>query len=122
MLYKVEIIEKENLNYQLEVSKSSIKDLFADLLNETKAFKYQITVKVLLKKYKHNEEIEFAPIYLNLTTITVIRHQFSLKNAFQKIFTPLMSGLIKDLAGLFNQSSLNTLTFRLKDHYQEVLT
>ena len=34
-----------------------VKDLFSDLLNETKGFKYQITVKVLFKKYKHNEEI-----------------------------------------------------------------
>ena len=33
-----------------------------------------------------------------------------------------MSGLMKDLAGLLNQSSLNTLTFRLTDRYQEVRT
>ena len=35
---------------QLEASKSSIKYFFSDLLIETKGFKYQITVKVLLKK------------------------------------------------------------------------
>ena len=35
---------------QLEVIKSSIKDFFSDILNETKSFKYQITAKVLLKK------------------------------------------------------------------------
>ena len=46
--YKVEIVDKEDLIVQLEASKSSIKDLFNDLLNETKGFKYQITVKVLL--------------------------------------------------------------------------
>ena len=34
---------------QLEASKSSIKDLFSNILNKTKGFKYQITVKVLLK-------------------------------------------------------------------------
>ena len=45
MLYKVEIIEKKDLHYQLELSKLSIKDLFADLLNETRGFQYQITVK-----------------------------------------------------------------------------
>ena len=49
MLYKVEIVDKKDLIVQLEASKSSIKDLFNDLLNETKGFKYQITVKVLLK-------------------------------------------------------------------------
>ena len=50
MSYKVEIIEKKDLVVQLEASKSSIKDLFRNLLNEIKSFKYQITVKVLLKK------------------------------------------------------------------------
>ena len=85
MLYKVEIIEKKDSIVQLEASKSSIKDLFSDLLNETKGFKYQITVKVLLKKYKLNGEIEFAPVYFNSTTKTVIRHKFSLKNAFQEL-------------------------------------
>ena len=43
---------------QLEASKSSIKDLFSDLLNKTNGFKYQITVKVLLKKCKRNGEID----------------------------------------------------------------
>ena len=33
-----------------------------------------------------------------------------------------MPELIKDLARLMNQSSLNTLIFQLIDHYQEVLT
>ena len=50
MSYKVEIVDKKDLIVQLEASKSSIKDLFNDLLNETKGFKYQITVKDLLKK------------------------------------------------------------------------
>ena len=47
------------------MSKLSIKNLFGDLLNEAKGFKYQITVRVLLKKYKPNEEIEFSPVYFN---------------------------------------------------------
>ena len=45
MSYKVEIIERKDPIVQLEASKSSIKDLFSNLLNETKGFKYQITVK-----------------------------------------------------------------------------
>ena len=43
--------EKDPL-IQLEASKSSIKDLFNDLLDETKGFKYQIAVKILLKNMK----------------------------------------------------------------------
>ena len=62
MSYKVEIIEKKDPIKQLEASKSSIKDLFSDLLNETKGFKYQITLKVLLKKYKPDGETVFRPV------------------------------------------------------------
>ena len=56
MSYKVEIIERKDSINQLEQRKLSIKDLFSDLLNETKGFKYQITLKVMLKKYKPNME------------------------------------------------------------------
>ena len=50
MSQKVQIMEEKDPIVQLEARKSSIKELFSDLLNETKGFKYQITVKVLLKK------------------------------------------------------------------------
>ena len=66
--YEVEIIEKKDPIKQLEASKSSIKDLFSTLLNKTKVFKYQITLNVMLKKYKPNAEIEFRPVYFNSTT------------------------------------------------------
>ena len=57
MSYKVEIIEKKDPIKQLEASKSSIKDLFSDILNETKGFKYQITLIVVLKKCQPNGEL-----------------------------------------------------------------
>ena len=85
MSYKVEIIERKDPIVQLEASKSSIKDLFNDLLNETKGFKYQITVQVLLKKYKLNEEIGIAPVYFNWLTKLLINHKFKLENSFQEI-------------------------------------
>ena len=40
---------------------------------------------------------------------------------FKKLCTELITGLIKDPAGLLNESSFNTLMFQLIDHYQEVL-
>ena len=68
--------------------------MFGDLLNETRGFKYQITVKVLLKKYKPNGEIEFAPVYFNCLTKTVINHRFRLEILFKKFYTWLMFGLM----------------------------
>ena len=50
MSYKVEVTEKKDPISQLEATKLSIKNLFSNLLNELKGFKYQITVEVLLKK------------------------------------------------------------------------
>ena len=52
MSYKVEIIDKKDPLTQLEASKSSIKDLFDDILDKPKGFKYQINVKILLKNTK----------------------------------------------------------------------
>ena len=85
MSYKVEIVEKKNLIVQLEASRSIIKDLFNDLLNETKGFKYQITVKVLLKKYKPDGEIEFTPVYFNSSIKTIINHRYKFDQSFQEI-------------------------------------
>ena len=42
MSYKVEIIERKDPIVQLEASKSSIKDLFSDLLNETKSLSIRL--------------------------------------------------------------------------------
>ena len=52
MSYKVQIVERKDPVVHLKASKLSIKNLFNHVLNETKGFKYQITVKALLKKYK----------------------------------------------------------------------
>ena len=54
---------------QLEASKLSIKDLFSNLLNEIKGFKYQITVKVLLKNTNSIKRL-------------VINHRFKLEESF----------------------------------------
>ena len=47
---KLEMVERKYPIAQLDASKLSIKNLFSDLLNETKGFKFQITVESLLKK------------------------------------------------------------------------
>ena len=75
--------------------------MFNDLLNESKGFKYQISVEPLLKKYKHNGEIEFRPVYFNSVIKTVITY-LNQKNLLKKFYTWLMFGLIMDLAGLLN--------------------
>ena len=82
--YKVETIEPKNTLVQLEASKSSIKDLFKELLNEMKGFKYQITMIVLLYKHKMDGDTEYSPVYFNFTTKTVINSEYYLDTSFQE--------------------------------------
>ena len=83
--YKVEIVDKKDPLVQLEVSKLSMKDLFKELLNEIKDFKYQITLAVLLSRIKTDGSIEYSPVYFNSTTKTVINSEIILINHFKKI-------------------------------------
>ena len=69
----------------MEASKLSNKNLFNDIINKLKDFKYQITVEVSLKKYKLNGEIEFRPVYFNSVTKTVANHIFKLEKSFEEI-------------------------------------
>ena len=55
--------------------------MFSYLLNKIKGF----TVEVLFKEYKHNEEIEFRPVYFNSVTKAVTSHIFRLENSFEEI-------------------------------------
>ena len=67
----------------LKASKSSVKDMFNDLLDKTKGFNYQVTVKILLKKYK-GTKIEVSPVYFNSTMKTVINHKFDIDKSLQE--------------------------------------
>ena len=79
------MIKKDPL-VQLESSKQSIIDLFKDLLNEIKGFKYQITLAVLLSEMKTDGSIEYSPVYFNSTTKTVVNSdEFGLNQSFQEI-------------------------------------
>ena len=83
--YKVEIVERKDPIVPSEASKLSIKNLFSNLINEIKSFKYQITVKILLKQDQPNREIKFAPVYFNSSIKLVINHRYKLNKSFQEI-------------------------------------
>ena len=106
---------------QVETSKWSIKDLFDDLLKETRGFKYQITLKVMLKNYK-STEIEFAPsslLQFSNKTKTVMNHKFSLESTFHKSLYRIDTRINEGSDWI--AWSLYTLTFQLIDSCQSVL-
>ena len=83
--FTIAVVDKRDPLIQLEASKESIIDLFKDLLNEIKGFKYQITFAVFLSKIKTSESIEYSTVYFNSTTKTVINNEYDLDQSFQKI-------------------------------------
>ena len=48
-----------------------------------KDFTYQIKMKALSRIYKGNAEKEFAPVYSNSATKTVINSEYNLDKCFQ---------------------------------------
>ena len=83
--YKGEIVSSKDPLAPLESSKLAIKYLFKELLDEMAVFRYQIKVKILLNEDKGNGDIEFAPVYFNFTTKTVINSKDDLDKSFQEI-------------------------------------
>ena len=94
--YRIETIDSKDPLNRLEASKSSIKDLSKDFLSEIKGFKYQITLKVLLRKRKENEDIEFTPVCFNSTFETIILNMI-LINLSKTFCTESIIGLMNNL-------------------------
>ena len=85
--FSIEIVDKKDLLIQLNSSKPSIKDLFKDLLHEMDGFKYQITIYATLSKGKINGDTEYASVYFNSITKTVINldFEYSIDKSFEEI-------------------------------------
>ena len=68
----------------------------------------------MLKKCK-STEIEFAPVYFNLATKTVINHKFSLENAFKEILHRINNWINEGsgwIVALIESQYINISTYR----------
>ena len=112
---------KKDLIVQLETNKLIIKDLFSDLLNKTKGFKYQITVNILLRKYKLNEKIEFASVYFNSVTKLVINNRFELGKSFQEILYKIDAWIDRGSGWIIESIESQYIKISIIGHQQEIL-
>ena len=68
----------------MTISNLSAEGLFREIIDEINSLKYQITLKVFLSKYKKkNTNREFAPVYFNFATKTVIKTKCILDKSSQ---------------------------------------
>ena len=101
--YIVEVIDNKNLDDSIFLSKSSINNLFRDLLREKRGFKYNLLSIITLKRW--NNEIntyDIETIHIKTKAITVTNQRFNLNSAYEElkhrldIWTGLGSGWIID--------------------------
>ena len=73
---------------QLYSSRGCISELFVELLDEMKGFKYQITLFVTLRKDKLDGTAEYASVYLNSLVKSVINSGFD--EGIDKCFSEIL--------------------------------
>ena len=68
----------------MPVSKSSITNLFDELLREKRGFKYIKSVKITLKKRINDNEFDIKTLYFNSLLKTVINQRYNLNDSFER--------------------------------------
>ena len=83
---EVEVVDRICLSDSLFLTKSSIIDLFLDLLKEKRGFKYILSVKVTLKRWNNETNTyDIDTIFRNSDTITVTTKRFDLDAAYETL-------------------------------------
>ena len=77
-------MDRESLMDTLDLSRTSINELFTDLLREKRGFKYFITARVTLKK-RVNNGFDIRRPYFNSTIKTVINDRCFIEDPFEEI-------------------------------------
>ena len=96
-IFYIELVDKKDPLIQSNSSKPSIKDLFKDLLHEMDGFIYQITINATLSKEKINGDTEYASVYFNSITKTVINvyFEYSINKSFEEILYRIDNWIIE---------------------------
>ena len=74
----------------------------------------------MLKKYKHNGEIEFRTVYFNSVTKTVTNPILKLEKSFEDILYMIDVRINNGSGWIIELIKSQYIIFQLIDHYQEV--
>ena len=82
----VEVTDKISLSDSLFLAKSSINDLFKDLLQEKRGFKYNLVTTITSKRWNNaTNTYDINTIYLRSNAITVTNQRFNLSSENEEI-------------------------------------
>ena len=80
--YNVEAVDRISLSDSLFLAKSSTVDLFKDLLQEKRGFKYNLMTTITLKL---QNTYDIKTVYFDSGPITVINQRFNLNKAYEEL-------------------------------------
>ena len=84
--FNVELTDRESLSDSLFSAKSSIIDLFSDLLEEKRGFKYILSATITLKRWNNAiNRYDIETIYINSEAVTVTNQRFNLSTSYEKL-------------------------------------
>ena len=84
--YNVEVTDRISLSDLLFLAKSSIADLFKDLLQGKRGFKYNLLAIITLKRWNNAiNRYDIETIYIRSEAITVTNQRFNLNKAYEEI-------------------------------------
>ena len=84
--YNVEVTDRKSLSDSLFLAKSSIIDLFSDLLEEKRGFKYVLSATITLKRWNNViNRFDIETIYINSEAVTETNQRFNLSTTYEKL-------------------------------------
>ena len=84
--YEIEIADDISLSDSLFLAKSSMFDLFKDLFEEKRGFKYILSVRVTLKRWNNETNAyDIDTVFRNSDPITVTNERFDLGTAYETL-------------------------------------
>ena len=84
--YEVEFVDKISLADSLFLAKSSIINLFLDLLQEKRGFKYVLLAVITLKRWSNAiNKFDIETIYIRSEPVTVTDQRFNLSTSYKKL-------------------------------------
>ena len=83
--YNIEVTDRESLSDSLFLEESSIIDLFSDLLEEKRGFKYNLFATITLKRWNNAiNRYGIEKIYIRSDAVTVTNKRFNLGISYEK--------------------------------------
>ena len=84
--FNVEVVDRKNLSDSLFLARSSIVDLFSDLLQEKRGFKYILSTTITLKIWNNaTNSYDIETAYFNPEAITVTNQRFNSSKPYQEL-------------------------------------